>query len=259
MPDRVLDDYELVWMLRGRARLTGDAPLDLEAGDVLLIPPGLGHGIAWLGGQGRMPTRHGFVHFASEERFAPSPLRVHGTRDDPLSGLGAYLLWLAALPGPAEASVRRTVDFMIDVVLDRSTPHPAVQTMVPDPVSRALGWWRHVWTHPPLRPVPTESMARAAHVSTAHLNRLFGRTFGCGPATAVSRLRCVRAEDLIRDTDLPLASVAWECGYADAAHLSHRFRALHGISPRDYRARGLTASVLDDPGIRLISHLVWHD
>src|SRR5688572_26031948 len=44
MSVRVLDDWELVWLLRGRATLTGDPGLELWAGDLVVIPPGHPHG-----------------------------------------------------------------------------------------------------------------------------------------------------------------------------------------------------------------------
>jgi len=259
MPERVLDDHELVWMLAGRARLTGDVPLELAAGDVLLLPPGLRHGIDWLGASGRTPTRHGFVHFATGDPLSKEARLVRATRDDPLAGLGAYLLWLGADHDPDEIPTRRTVDFMLDLVLDLPTPPPGARDGLPEPLLLAMGWWRVAWAEPPLARVPTVDLAAAAHVSSAHLNRLFAQVTGTGPAAVVSRLRCARAEDLLAKTDLSVAAIAGMCGYADAAHFSHRFRALHDVSPREYRNRGLTASVLDEPGIRRISHLVWHE
>jgi AraC family transcriptional regulator len=259
MPERVLGDHELVWMLQGRARLTGEVVLELEAGDVLLIPPGLRHAITWLGGSGRTSTRHGYVHFAAGPRLGRQPRLVRATRDDPLAGLGAYLLWLGSAPAPDDGAIRRTVEFMLEMLLDLPKPHLGAGEGLPLAVVHALGWWRNAWAESPLGPVPTSSMAAAAHVSVAQLNRLFGRATGSTPAAAVSRLRCARAEDLLANTDLPFAAVARLCGYADAAHFSHRFRTLHGVSPRAYRAHGLTESVLDEPGIRRISHLVWHE
>ena len=258
MPDRVLDDHELVWILQGRARLTGEASVDLEAGDVLLIPPGRRHGISWLGGPGGTPTRHGYVHFGASEPLTREPCRVRSTRDDPLTGLGAYLLWLGAAHLSDDAPIRRAVDFMLDLLLGLPLPQTDARDSLPGPVARALDWWREAWAEPPLGPVPTASMAAAAQVSAAHLNRLFAQATGTAPAAAVSLLRCARAENLLVSTDLPVAAIARECGYSDAAHFSHRFRALHGVSPREYRTSGRTESVVDQPGVRRIAHLVWH-
>jgi AraC-like DNA-binding protein len=257
MPERELAEHELVWMLDGSARLTGEQPLDLRVGDVLVLPPGVRHGITWLGGPAGTPTRHGYVHF---DCTGPAAVvtRVRATRDDPLAGLTAYLLWLGSRREPGDASLRRTVEYVLDVVLEGDLPHAEEPGPFPEPLLRCLIWWRSVWSEPPLAAVPAADLARAAHMSVSQLNRLFARAIGTGPASAVSRLRCAHAEDLLLRTDLPLASVARACGYADAAHLSHRFRALHGVAPRDYRARGTGVSMLDDPGLRRIAHLVWH-
>jgi AraC-like DNA-binding protein len=179
-------------------------------------------------------------------------------RDDPLSGLGAYLLWLGADHVSDDLPIRRTVDFMLDLLLGLPLPQTDARESLPGPVASALDWWREAWAEPPLGPVPTASMAAAAQVSAAHLNRLFARATGTAPAAAVSLLRCARAENLLVSTDLPVASIARECGYSDPAHFSHRFRALHGVPPREYRTSGRTESVVDQPCVRRISHLVWH-
>lgn len=48
LPMRVIDDYEFVWMLRGRARfITPDDHLWLSPGQLLLIPPHFRHGFDW--------------------------------------------------------------------------------------------------------------------------------------------------------------------------------------------------------------------
>ena len=59
---REIDDFELVWMIRGLAWLsTQDGERPLAPGMLLLIPPGLRHGFRWG------DCRHGYLHFRQEE------------------------------------------------------------------------------------------------------------------------------------------------------------------------------------------------
>lgn len=64
---------------------------------------------------------------------------------------------------------------------------------------------------------------------------MFRLSFGRAPHAWVAEQRLARARLLLRTTALPLAQVAAECGYANAAHFSHRFRDAHGTTPNAYR------------------------
>ena len=80
-------------------------------------------------------------------------------------------------------------------------------------------------------------MAAAAHVSVAHLRRLFHQARGHSPQHALQALRMRRAEELILDDMLGLEAVAAACGFGSASALSRSFRAWHGLSPRTWRRR----------------------
>src|SRR6266508_4442463 len=68
---RVIDDFELVWMLRGQARFVADdGDVPLAPGRLLLVPPGVRHGFVW---DERRASRHGYVHFRPEEVGASAP------------------------------------------------------------------------------------------------------------------------------------------------------------------------------------------
>lgn len=246
MPERVLADHELVWMLRGTARLTGEQPRDLKPGDLLLVPPGLRHGFVW---DAREPTVHGYLHFDCATPLPASPLLVPMTRGDPLAALCAWMLRLAVLP-EGEAPLRDTLAFVLRTLAGLPAPTPVAT--LPTPLAAALGWLREQWAEPPLRRVTTRQLAAAAALSVSQLTRLHVASFGFGPARGLSLVRLAEAESLLVRTDLPLEVVARTCGFADASHLSHRFREVHGTAPDRYRRSGTATSVLDDPGARAL-------
>ncbi|MFC0283428.1 helix-turn-helix domain-containing protein [Camelimonas abortus] len=54
--------------------------------------------------------------------------------------------------------------------------------------------------------------------------------------------RMETARRLLRDTDLPVAEIAWRLGYAEPSAFNHRFRSAFGVSPRAWRRRAAPAA-----------------
>jgi AraC family transcriptional regulator len=260
LPPRVIDDFEFVWMLRGRARfVTADADLALAPGLLLLVPPGLRHSFVW---DPRRPSRHGYVHFGPDSALPELPARVRLLRmtgADPLAGLCAYLLWLGA--GEQDGwrdHARQALAYLLRLV--HAAPLPAVQAQaaLPPALRAAVAHLRARWSDAPLHRIAVGELTTAARVSRGYLNRLFQAGFGLSVSAAVERVRCSRAENLLLRTDLPIEMIAEQCGFADLSHFSHRFTALYGIPPRVYRAAGnRIPSALEHPGVRRLSRLLW--
>lgn len=51
----------------------------------------------------------------------------------------------------------------------------------------------------------------------------------------VQKARFSIASDLLADSDLNIADIAFTAGYENAPHFSSAFKRLTGITPRDYR------------------------
>jgi len=260
LPPRVIDDFEFVWMLRGRARFhTGDGDAPLTPGQLLLVPPGVRHGFDW---DTRRASRHGYVHFGPDDagRELPGGYRlVAMTTDDPLAGLCAYLIWLGAgeLDGWQDHA-RRALRFMLDLVHCGPLPAARPEPVPPRALRLAVDHLRERWSTPPLRRVPVEELMFASSVSRGYLNRLFQNGFGHGAATVLELVRCSRAETLLTRTDLSAEMIGRQCGFADLSHFSHRFTAIHGVAPSVYRtAGGAAPSVLEDPGVRRLARMLW--
>lgn len=74
-------------------------------------------------------------------------------------------------------------------------------------------------------------------LSPSHFAALFRRSTGCGPREYHTRLRMSCSRELLASTDLSVAAVAAAVGYPDPFHFSRRFRAVHGTTPTEHRAR----------------------
>lgn len=83
-----------------------------------------------------------------------------------------------------------------------------------------------------------DAMADVAALSRFHFHRVFAAMTGETLAEAVRRVRLHRAAEALVRSEAPLAALARDHGYADAAGFSRAFRAAYGLSPGEFRRRG---------------------
>lgn len=86
-------------------------------------------------------------------------------------------------------------------------------------------------------PLHIAEMARELGIHPASFARAFRRTFRCTPGEYRMRCRLRTAMVLLRNTDLPLSSVALKAGFFDQSHFSTAFRRHFSHAPHAYRKR----------------------
>jgi len=103
---------------------------------------------------------------------------------------------------------------------------------LPPPLEGLLELVRGAWSPPaPTRPLPLRELAAGACISTGYLSRLFRQHYGIGPVAAVELLRLARAATLLTRSNLSVAAVAHDCGFANPYHFSRRFHRVYGQPP----------------------------
>jgi len=258
LPPRIITDWELVWMLRGHARFLSDrGSVGLERHDLLLIPPNVAHSFVW---DTRGPSRHGYLHFHALDRAgntvpaASAVIRRNTGGMHPFAELCRFLLWLSdcQLPG-RDARTAEVLRLMVGLLVQGPMPEPAPATA--PAVAGALRHLALCWAQMPLRRVTVAELAAAGHVSVGHLHRLFGQSFAVSPASALELLRLSRAAALLDHTSLTIETIADLCGFADAAHLSHRCKAITGVAPSGHR-QGAGSMPLP-AGVQRIAQILW--
>jgi AraC family transcriptional regulator len=80
-------------------------------------------------------------------------------------------------------------------------------------------------------------LANCVHLSVPHFARMFRTTTHRPPYQYVLELRLERARILLETTRLPLAEVAYRCGFSSQSHFTTHFTRYVGVSPARF-ARG---------------------
>ena len=78
-------------------------------------------------------------------------------------------------------------------------------------------------------------LARIAGFSPAHFVRLFKNSLGCAPYRHVLTMRLERARQLLLTSDLPIAAIAVETGFAGQSHLTTAFVREYKTPPGQLR------------------------
>jgi AraC-like DNA-binding protein len=84
--------------------------------------------------------------------------------------------------------------------------------------------------------------ARAAFLSPNHLAHLLKKETGKTFTELVTDRRLERARELLDRTTERIADIAHECGFADEAYFTRRFKQWSGLAPRAYRNVGRTSA-----------------
>jgi len=87
-----------------------------------------------------------------------------------------------------------------------------------------------------------EDVAEQAGTSSRQLERRFRKALGTTPMTALRRMKMLRAQKLLANTDMRVIDIGLECGYASASRFGAVFKEEVGETPLGFRQRYLAAA-----------------
>ena len=87
-----------------------------------------------------------------------------------------------------------------------------------------------------------EEISEICGLSVYQLNRRLRAIFGITVSQLITKSRIDVASEMLREETIPLAEVAYACGYFDQSAFSRVFRRTVGLTPRQYRARHKTTA-----------------
>ncbi|MBY8880140.1 AraC family transcriptional regulator [Actinacidiphila acidipaludis] len=256
-------------LLEGTCLVETDArPVELRAGDVLVLPRAGRHRVRVKAGEPPVPAdriegasvatvrspaapsvdlfcgHFAYRPGAGELLFAGLPEVLHasfGTGDgSPLRLLGELMRNEAASDGPgAGALLASLCEALLALVLrgDGGGPGAASGVLAPwtavvDPGLRAVV---DAVVHEPQRPWTIAALARVAGVSRATLVRHFSAATGMGVADFLTRTRMTVAADLLTTTGRSLEDIAASVGYRSPSAFGRAFRDITGTTPARWR------------------------
>lgn len=212
----------------------------VSAGISFIMPAG--HESGWEGNSGlsarlRIPTA--LVAAAAEQLGPHRPAQVEirnvfEVRDPVIERLALTLLAEIDLPAhPAQRLLVDAVSTAIAAHLLRR--YNAYEVMAPPPapalgpadLARLVAYIEDN-IH---STIGLADLAALVNVSRFHFTRLFKRSTGHTAISFVETCRIRRAQALIRETDLPLAQIAQDTGFADQSHFTRRFHRQVGCTP----------------------------
>lgn len=78
-------------------------------------------------------------------------------------------------------------------------------------------------------------IAKLLDMSQFHFSRLFKKSLGISPHQHVIQQRVERAKQLLKQHDVSIADVAFQCSFNSQSHLGKWFREATGVTPKAYR------------------------
>ena len=222
---------------RGILELHGDS-FPLHPGTAFAYGPGVPHRIR---SDADRPLRKYFVDFGgdrAEELLRQGPLAgggpVHLEDLAEMTELFELLQRNGSRRTPSSPAVCAA---LVEVVLHKLRE----STVPPDSrASGALATYRRAKAHLRehyLTVRSVEEAARDLHVTPAYLTRLFQRFDHVSPYRFLMQMKMSHAAALLLRSDEAIKKVARALGFADPFHFSRVFKAVYGLSPRQFTAR----------------------
>jgi AraC-like DNA-binding protein len=218
-------------------------PIALGPGDVVFLPRELGHGLAASAGTvmlcGAYRLDQARLHPLLTELPDVMLIPVAGDRHPSLHGAIELLDRELAAEGPgADTATTALLDvlllYMLRAWYDSRPAHETTgwAAALRDPEIMAALRAIH---RNPAHPWTVQSLAALAGLSRTAFAQRFAATVGAPPLAYLTWWRMTMAARLLRESDLPLRSVAERTGYASEFAFAKAFKRELGTAPGRYR------------------------
>ncbi len=249
----------------------GDAPLQLQTGDLVVLPHGRGHRLSHCA-----QVKRAADDFFAAGQFDAATLKIRHGDGAPLAtvigGIFRYerlplppimraLPTLIHIPGDggrvpewlrllshflmAEAhevrpGARLMVSRIIDLLVIRALRswaelHPQQSRWLASPAGERIGLALHAIHADPYRSWQVEHLARHAGLSRSLFAQQFAQITGESPMRYIALWRLSVADDLIRSGNVSVGDAARRVGYHSEAGFSRAFKAYFGHAPKQVK------------------------
>lgn len=227
-----------VAVLEGEGEIAcGAGRIAVRAGQLLLLPGSdtpvpvtgvvLAHGLL---GATLLDGRSLFDFFALPHRFDAAGSEL-------FTGAIPELLRESAYAGPGSAAIITCLARRLVTTLVRDAWPDEGQIVSACTATRQqrLGKIVALFQKDPGREYTLDGLASLAGMSRTVFHREFVTLHGCSPLTMLRGLRLKRAEELLRQTDMPIKTISSRMGYRSRSHFCKIFKGEYGIDPEQFR------------------------
>lgn len=85
--------------------------------------------------------------------------------------------------------------------------------------------------------ITTAQLADAAGICVRECQRSFSNILHTTPIRYLNRRRITIAAEFLISTDLPVSEIALCCGFDNPSYFAKQFKAITGMTPKDYRKK----------------------
>lgn len=83
--------------------------------------------------------------------------------------------------------------------------------------------------------ITLDDLARTAHLSKRHFQRIFQECIGRSPIDHLLHVRVQKSAELLRHSSKPITDIAFDCGFGDSNYFTRQFRKIMNQTPKHYR------------------------
>lgn len=236
--------FQIFWGIAGKGRIIiENEPYELSADMIAIYAPGMRHQVESLDVPWyyRWWTVDGPEAVALMNRLGLRPGMYPGGAA-PVALFGELEGLITQFSREAELEAGAVAYRMLAVAAARIAPAhgPAHHAQS---VSRVIELCRRHWGDCDCN---VEFLARRMGVHRSSLSRTFSAAMGVGLAEYLSGMRLENARSLLRETGMPVAEIARQCGFTDPDYFARLFKTREGMTPRDYRKVGFLANPADE-------------
>lgn len=236
------EEIELLWFIRGGARLTlGEEAIDARPGDLIFINSREPHrGVSFTSGSLYCVIQLSTDFFDSRVDGAFVRFK-HVLNDGVIRALMEQIT--AAHTGGAfgrDLSIKRDLYALLSHALTHYVKETVDLTRCPAyfknmaAVNRAMEWLHAHYTEP----VRVEALAGELYLSSSRLAHLFKQSTGKSLIVYLNDLRLEKAKVLLAEGSLSVSRIAETVGVGDVNYFCRLFRRRTGMTPTAYQKNG---------------------
>ena len=226
-PAHLHHSYEWISVLEGSMRVSvGEFTYELQAGEGVLIFPEQIHSLE------STESKHVLVIFSPD--IVRAYTAAHATeipRDNRLQISDYIRDQLAALEETSSIIKKKAVLYAICGMLDEQTEYLKKR-------SGEDGLLRSVFDYVEKnyqKECTLQSLCNSLGYNGSYLSRYFGEATKTSFTDYVNRYRVSKACYLLRNTNRTVLECSYECGYGCLRSFNRNFKAILGVSPKEYR------------------------